>query len=360
MRKSLWLILSLLSLGASAQVSMTVQLPPEGVFLKSQLWNIILVSAEDRPVNVRIALRVTDLQSNEPAFTGMTRTISLQKGAKQLQLGDVMPVQYEYLSPLVDRSANGVLTAGNFLACYNLIVESSKGAQPGEDCISFAIAPLSPPLLNSPANQSAAETRLPQFTWLPPAPLNLFTDLNYEMILTELHASQSPEEAVQQNIPVYRAPRLKDNYINYPASGLQLDTAKTYAWTVIAKNGRQFSAQTEVWTFRVKGIKNETAVSEAAYVQLKKELDGSVTTTSRLLHYTYTNETGEAQVKFEVIALDAGNEIVQKGTLNLQPGNNLLQLELGRKLNPGTHYLFRLLNKRQEQWQMKFIIAGKN
>jgi hypothetical protein len=157
-----------------------------------------------------------------------------------------------------------------------MVTGDKVGNQPGEDCIPFAIEPVSPPLLNTPANKSILESRLPQFTWLPPAPANLFTDLNYEMILTELHPGQSPEEAVQQNIPVYRAPRLKNMYINYPAGAVALDTAKQYAWTVTAHNGSLYAAQTEVWTFRIKSVQNNTRFANGAYVQLKKELDGAV------------------------------------------------------------------------------------
>lgn len=361
MRKYLWFILLLLSLRTTAQVSMTVQLPPAGVLLKAQLWNIVLVSAATRPVDVRIAIRVSDAHTNQPLFTGITRTISLKKGAKQLQLADVMPVQYEYLSATTDRSVNGLLPAGNFLACYSLIVEAGAdkgGGQPGEDCIPFTIEPLSPPLLNSPADQSVLETRLPQFTWLPPAPLNLFNDLNYEMILTEVHTGQSAQESVQQNIPIYRAPRVKNIFVNYPSSGVALDTAKDYAWTVIAKNGAQFAAQTEIWTFRIKGANVNDRAYEEAYVQLKRELDGSATTSTGTLQFAYSNDAGDATVKYEIVALDEGNGIVQTGTLKLTPGANLLQLKLGKSLNAKQHYLFRLFNKRQERWQIKFIHTG--
>ena len=358
MRKYLWFILLLLSFRVTAQVSMTVQLPPAGVIMKAQLWNIVLVSASTRPVDVRIAIRVSDAQTNQPLFTGITRSISLKKGAKQLQLADVMPVQYEYLSATTDRSVNGLLSAGNFLACYTLIVESGGdkgGDQPGEDCIPFTIEPLSPPLLNSPADQSVLDTKLPQFTWLPPAPLNMFSDLNYEMILTEVHTGQSAQESVQQNIPVYRAPYLKNIFVNYPSGGLALDTGRNYAWTVIAKNGPQFAAQTEIWTFRIKGVSVNERAYEEAYVQLKRELDGAATTSTGTLQFAYNNEAGDAAVKYEIVALDEGNKVVQNGELTLKPGANLLQLKLGRNLNAKQHYLFRLLNKRQERWQIKFI-----
>lgn len=358
---SLYLVLSMLALRAVAQVSMTVQLPPAGILQKAQLWNIVLVSASTTPENVRISLRLMDAQTNQPLLTGITRVITVNKGAKQLRATDVMPVQYEYLNTTIDRSVNGLLSAGNYVACYSLMVIGDKvGNQPGEDCIPFVIEPVSPPLLNTPANKSVLESRLPQFTWLPPAPVSLFTDLNYEMILTEQHPGQSPEEAIQQNIPVYRAPRLKNMYVNYPAGAVALDTTKQYAWTVTARNGSLYAAQTEVWTFRIKGVQNNTQVTNGAYVQLKKELDG-VVINCNYLRCAYNNETADSTVKYELIALENDNRIAGSGSLAVKRGDNRLDVPLNKMgLSNSKSYLFRLRNARNEYWQLKFIYTKED
>jgi hypothetical protein len=341
---------------------MTVQLPQAGVVLKAQLWNIALVSASNATVNIRITMRLTDVRTNQPVLTGITRTVVMNKGARQFQTADFMPVQYEYFSPVTDRSVNGFLAAGNYLACYSLVVEGDKsGFQPGEECVPFTVEPVSPPLLNSPANQSELLTFLPQFSWLPPAPLNMFNDLNYEMILTEVHGNQSPEEAIQQNIPVLRVPRLKNIFVNYPSGGVQLDTANIYAWSVIARNGNLFAAQTEVWTFRVKDNGQSNGMNINAYVQLRKELDGSVMHSGRQLQLSYNNETADSSVTYELISL-SNNNAVYTGTLAVKRGSNQLDisLEKRRRLQPGQMYLFRLLNSRQEYWQMKFIYTKED
>lgn len=356
----LYLVLTMLAFRTAAQVSMTVQLPPVGVLQKAQLWNIVLVSAADRPLNVKVTLRLMDAQTNQPVLTGITRTVILSKGAKQLRIGDVMPVQYEYLSAAIDRSVNGMLPAGSYMACYSLLVVNDKeGNQPGEDCIPFAVEPVSPPLLNTPANESVLESRLPQFTWLPPAPLNMFNDLNYEMTLVEVRPGQSPLEAIQQNIPVYRAPRLRNMFVNYPAGAVALDTAKQYAWTIVARNGSLFAAQTEVWTFRIKGVHKPLNARNGAYVQLRKELDGTVISCSSL-RCEYSNETADSTVRYEVIALENNNNVVNTGTLAVKRGANNLDVPLKKGLDDGKSYLFRLRNTRNEYWQVKFIYTRED
>jgi hypothetical protein len=360
MKHFFWL-LTLLSLKAGAQVSMTVQLPPTGVLQKAQLWNMLLVSASTTPVSIYIELRVSDAGTGQPVLTGVSRSIPLNKGAKQIQAGDVTPVIYEYLSPAADRSANGLLTAGTYLACYSVMQQSGEvSTLVAEDCLPFAVEPVSPPLLNTPADQSIEESNLPQFSWLPPAPITIFNDLNYDMVMVELRDGQSAAEAIQQNIPVFRSMHNTNLFVNYPVSGVALDTAKRYAWTVTANNGNQFAAQTDVWTFRIKGVQPVvTTVEEEAYIQLRRELDGTVISCSGNLKFEYNNEAGDTTATYELVALEGQQEVAQSDILMLNPGVNLVSLPLSN-LNKGQSYLFRLQNSRQEYWQVKFIQTGTN
>lgn len=358
MRQFLLIALVMLSLHATAQVSMTVQLPPTGVMQKAQLWNILLVSASASPIRVHVVARITDAQTNQPILTGVSRSITLNKGAKQLQIGDVSPVTYEYLSSTADRSANGLLTAGTYLACFSVLQESGDASTlVAEDCLPFAVEPVSPPLLNTPANESLVDGNAPQFSWLPPQPLSIFSDLSYDFTVVELRNGQSAAEAMQQNIPVYHAVRNKSQFLNYPLSAVALDTAKKYAWTVIARNGSQYAAQTDIWTFKIKGIQPVNNVSEeVAYVQLKRGFDAPSIICYGGLQCSYSNDAADTTVKYEIIQLDAKNATVQSGTLSLSRGQNQLKVTLNTsKYTSGQSYLFRLLNGRKEYWNAKFI-----
>lgn len=341
-----------------AQVSMTAQVPPESVLMKAQLWNIVLVSVSDAPATVKVVLRLLDSKTNRPVLTGISRNITLAKGAKQLQVSDVSPVQYEYLSNVADRSANGLLPVGNYQACYSLYVQGvSNGDLISEDCIPFAVAPVGPPLLNTPADQSVLETFNPQFTWLPPSPVSIFSNLNYELLLTEVRNGQSAVEAIQQNLPVYRLPSTNNLFANYPSSALSLDTGRQYAWTIIAKNGAAFAAQTDVWTFRLKSTLVKQDVVENTHIQLRKELDGAVAAVTGNVHFTYTNEVNDKSVKYELVGLETGNTVIASGDLDVKPGDNMMAFEVKRKFNlqDGKSYLLRVKNSRNEYWQMKFV-----
>lgn len=351
----------MLSIQASAQVNMTVQLPPTGVMQKAQLWNILLVSSSSSSVRVRIDLQIMDAQSRQPVLNGSSTIFSISRGAKQLQVADLAPITYEYLSPTADRNANGLLMAGSYIACYSVMQISGDGAAlVAEDCSPFAVEPVSPPLLNNPADQSIVEGNLPQFTWIPPAPLSIFSNLNYDFTIVELRNGQSAAEAIQSNIPVYHTTRLKDQFLNYPASAITLDTAKKYAWTVVAKNNNQFAAQADIWTFKLKSVQVEKVYIEpAAYVQLKRGLDAPLITCTGSLQLSYTNDAADNTVKYEIITLDGTKNMVQSGTLSLNRGPNQLKISLNNGFIAGQSYLFHLLNGRQEYWNAKFIYNKK-
>ena len=226
------MLLCLLLMGvistSHAQVSMTLQVPPAGVLVKNQLWNIVLVNASNTDVLIRVNLVLLDVQTNQPVITATSAPVSLGKGAKQLQARDLSPVQYSYSIPAarVDMDPNGLLPAGRFQACYTVVNAQKGDLTLVENCITVNVDPLSPPLLNTPANEDKLLTAYPQFTWLPPTPIGLFNDLGYAMVLVEVFPGQGKADAIQQNVPLNASVYTKNMFWNYPASTRSLDTGK--------------------------------------------------------------------------------------------------------------------------------------
>lgn len=346
-----------LSLKLSAQVVMAVQVPPAGIIQQSQLWNMVLTNLYSYPVNVNLMMRVSDAGNGQGVFTGVSRGLVLPAGAKQIQLKDVRPVEYEYLSPVADRRENALLAPGRYTVCYSATIMGDKTDRPAsEDCRSFTVEPVSPPMLNTPVNSALLDITLPQFTWLPPAPLTLFSDLNYDLVVVSVDESQSAEEAVQVNMPVYRVSNLRQPFMSYPAGAPALDTGITYAWMVTANNGRQFAAQTNTWTFRIRN--NGLLVHDdlTSFVQLKRN-GNEIVNSGATMKCSYVNDAGDTKVKYEIISLEDNNRIVRHGNVALQPGTNMmaLPLEKGSRLSSGKLYQFNLYNGRGETWELKFI-----
>lgn len=342
---------------ASAQVSLTLQIPPMGTLVKNQLWNMLLVNSSDLTLMVRVNLVLVDERNNQPVLTATTAPISLPKGAKQLQARDLGPIQYTYGDPAyqVDPSPNGLLPAGTFQACYS-IVTAYKEATLAKNCLQLNVDPLSPPLLNSPADEGKIYTFYPQFTWLPPTPPGLFNDLSYAMVLVQVLPGQAKGDAIQDNVPVYAGTFLKNLYLNYPSSYPALDTGKTYAWRIVALNSGQPTAMSEIWTFRVIGpVLPKPKHQDDAFVSLTLGQTPAVASSSKMLKLSYTNRTADTLTSFTITSLqEPGNPVVQRGTVLLRFGQNFLQIPLQGGYSTGREYLFQLVNSRGETWTLKF------
>jgi hypothetical protein len=359
MHKKVWITLALFGIlsGASAQISLTLQIPPMGTLVKNQLWNMLLVNSSDLTLMVRVNLVLMDEKTNQPVLTATTAPITLPKGAKQLQAKDLGPIQYAYGDPAyhVDGSPNGLLPAGNFQACYT-VVNAYKGGTFAENCLQLNVDPLSPPLLNSPSDEGKIYTFYPQFTWLPPTPPGLFNDLSYAMVLVQVLPGQAKGDAIQDNIPVYNGTFLKNLYLNYPSSYPALDTGKTYAWRIVALNSGQPTAMSDIWTFRVIGpVLPKPKHQDDAFVSLTLGQTPAVASTSEVLKLSYTNRTTDTIAAFTVTSLqEPGNPVVQRGSVPLRYGQNFLQVPLQGGYGTGKVYLFQMLNSRGETWTLKF------
>lgn len=348
------------AIASRAQISMTLQVPPTGVLVKNQLWNMLLVNTSNYPILVRVSLVLLDQKTNQPVLTAATMPVLLNKGARQLQAKDLGPIQYTYTSPAfnADQDPNGLLPVGTYQACYTVVGQEKTALPMAENCIQLNVDPLSPPLLNTPADEGKIYTFYPQFTWLPPTPKGIFNDLSYDLILVEVQSGQGKADAIQQNIPIYSAGFVKNLYMNYPSSYRALDTSHLYAWRIVALNNGLPTAMSDIWTFRVIVPDKPTLKKQGdVYLDLKRDLSPSVASSGPTLEVTYENLSADTVARYTITSLgDPGNPVVQQGQLPLGRGRNFLQVPLqssggyaGKKI-----YLFSLVNSRKESWTVKF------
>jgi len=351
--------LTLATMVSQAQISMTLQVPPAGVLVKNQLWNMLLVNSGNQNLSLRVSLVLLDEKTNQPVLTAVSAPVQLGRGARQFQAKDLGPIQYSYSGASFrgDQDPNGLLPAGSYQACYTVQHTAKSGAPLIENCIQVNVDPLSPPLLNTPADEGSLYTFYPQFTWLPPTPPGLFNDLSYDLILVEVLPGQGKADAIQQNIPVYSAGFIKNLYMNYPSSYRSLDTAKLYAWRIVALNNGQATAMSDIWTFRVVADKALSLKKEEPYIDLRRGMDASIASAGDVLKLTYDNAAGDSVLLYTITSLeDPGNPQVQQGRTPLRYGRNYMQVPLQKNGGFAQRkvYLFRIVNGRNETWTLKF------
>ncbi|BAV07631.1 hypothetical protein FLA_3657 [Filimonas lacunae] len=364
-KQLLLIMLSAVVGGVKAQVSVALQVPPTGVVQKNQLWNMVLVNGSSAECNVEVTLTLSSTTDNNPVLTATGRVVTLAKGAHQCKYSDFAPVNYRYLSAIfnADMRPEGFLPVGNYTACYTVSRWIGDLPEPlAEECVSLEVQPLMPPVLNLPADGSVVESRSPQFTWLPPAPLQLMGDLNYDVVIAKVTTGQNALTAVQQNIPVYNEAHRRNTFLNYPASASLLDTGITYAWCVIARNSDRFVAQSDVFTFTVSGKQAEVIVQEgASYIRLKRDAETALAISAGDVAIEYTHDATDKVVSYTIYPLDNSSRQLASGTLKVVQGQNFITLpsSVTRKLQEHTSYRLELTNTRNEKWGARFTYRTK-
>jgi hypothetical protein len=351
LKKSLLLFLVSLSvfLAAEGQLTLVLQTPPVGVMQKVQLWNMALINTSSNAVGVSVQLTLIDVRNGQAVMTGVSRPVFANRGTTAVTAKDIYPVQYTYLSPLfTDRDPNGFLPVGNYKACYTvgLLGGGHHASILAEECVPVEVQPLSPPQLISPTDTATVGTAYLQFSWIPPAPINLFSNLTYDMILVEVQPGQGANDAIQKNIPFYNISHYKDQVYLYPASNRPLDTGRVYAWRIIAKNEDQFIDQSEVWTFKLASPKPMTQAPDLSnFIPLRQSNEPAAG-----IHQLTTDTLGIKYYSFErdhdaiVNFYDARGQMVRSNSQHIVYGDNFLVFLLDGHFTKGDIYRVELID----------------
>jgi hypothetical protein len=348
-----------------AQVIISLQLPPMGLTIKPQLWNLSLINTTTADMQVRVEMVMTDVSNNQRVLTGTSKLLLLPRGVKQLQMSDVTPITYNAGSPgySVDASPNGFLPVGLFNICYTVIkFENDNNERLGEECETLEIEPISPPQLILPLDEEQLDITRPFFAWIPPSPYNTLNSLLYDWVLVEVQSTHSASDALQQNVPILSQQNVSFTTFQYPLSSPELDTSKLYAWRITAKNNMTAIGNSETWSFRVRKYGVDTATNRPSVInfsKLKKAEDAAYSICTGVLRFEYLHEYRDDSIRVSITDIsDSQRKILTLENQNLPVtfGQSFHQMDL--RNNSGLvdkHlYLVEVVNARQEKWFLKF------
>jgi hypothetical protein len=354
LKNTILLGLGLLPLLLKAQLTLNVQLPPAGFVQKDQLWNLILVNNKEDILDIYIQMNLQDAATGQTVLSASSGNILVGKGVKVIASNDVQPIVYNYNVPDLSRN---YLPMGAYIICYQVKGNSRKDEPLAQECIHLNIDPLSPPLLSTPTDKSEVESPYPQFTWMPPSPYDMFTNLSYDLFLTEVLQGQSVTEAIQYNTPIYTRSNILQPYELYASSFTSLDTGKIYAWQVVAKNGLNYAAKTEIWTFKIKPPSLvKLIIEQSPFIKMKRDYPEKGIAPNSILKLSYINETTDSIATVQIVDLNNQSKRIPSFIIAIQPGENLIQYNLKKliSLEEGKIYEAQIINSRKEKWVMHF------
>jgi len=332
-----------------SQVVINAQLPTLGIYTKNQLWSLSLTNTSQEQPEVKIELSFTDNATGQSIFTATTKSIYLTKGVKQIQLNEISPIVYTIANSNygVDASPNGFLPIGVFVVCYRLLkLNNDAVEQLAEECETIEVEPTSPPTLVEPFNNDQIDAERPLFTWLPPMPMNLFSNLSYDLKLVVINQTQSESDAIQQNVPVYQRSNISTTSEPYPAGYAALDTGKKYAWQIIAKSNGISIATSEVWIFSLKNQSNEPIIMrDGVYAKLKKIEDPSFIICNGNLQYEYVNEKNESSLIVNLFDVTSSKRIevpMDSSSVGIRYGTNYIKMNIDEIANVSNNHFYLL------------------
>ena len=358
MKKIFFVLCVAMPLFLQAQFTVNVQLPPAGMIQKDQLWNLVLVNNSNEMTDVSLSLNLQDAVTGQLVLAAVTRSITTGKGVKVINYRDVQPVLFNYLA---SELSGNFIPLGSYIACYRVFKKEKANEALADECVRINISPLSPPLLNTPLDKSVLQTKYPQFSWIPPTPTELFSNLSYDISVVEVMEGQSATEAIFNNVPVYANSNIRNTFESLPSSYSSFETGKNYAWQVTAKNGFNYSGQTEVWTFKLQATDSvKTTTTTSAYILLKDKDDHAGVNYINdknlfIKYYSYSKEY-EAEVKLR----DADGKVLQELTQKISYGDNFLLFKLNRHFQEGKVYMIEITDLQSKVHSVQFSIRKTN
>ncbi len=333
-----------------------IPLPAGNIYLKSQLWNLSVSNTGTGTVQARIDLEMKDIQTHQTALSAMSGSFNVPPGVRTVQMQLLEPIIYNYGPGMVaDRSANGILPVGKYQVCYQLILTSGETQTAvADDCGEIEVEPLSPPVLTMPENDSVVSTANPSFTWVPPAPAAMFADLNYDLLISELFDGQSITDAIQKNLPLQQAQGLQQPFFSFPLQGPQLEQGKKYVWQIVARDGQQYGAKSEVWVFRMPDTKPVATSNNLVYLLMDDKSNGGSVIAPGVLHIKYPSSTSIHQAT--ILIKDEKGALLLTAQQEARQGDNYWDIPLNGHFQSKHNYTVIIQNNDGKTSSLAFTI----
>lgn len=346
-----------------AQISFTANLPPSGLISRQQLWNISVVNASGQVYKVYLEWRMSDLESGVEIISARSNSIRISPGASAVSVQQLMPVQYNVLSPAYQSfGVTDLLPVGTFQICYSMWLQAGdRFDRISEDCQVTVVEPLSPPILTAPENGTLLPDPNPILTWIPPAPLNQFIDLTYDLVVVTVLPGQSDVDAIDRNIPFYARSSLSATAFPYSGGYPVFEPGKKYAWRVVARSTNRPVAYSEVWSFSLDTTEAiaDLAVREGAYPRMSRTQQLSYAVMINDLRFEYLNPTADTTWNVQITELSGKRNWIRDfsmDTIPLHYGKNFVRIreELLPFLEDKKLYQLELRNSFGEVYRLRF------
>ena len=373
MKQLLLLFLTIVSLSSlKAQEDITFQLiAPQGNNLNIDESIRAIITNNEEPLEVYLKGFVNEAEDGI-VFEGSSSVTTLPEKTSNIDrrnLENLKPFNTRFSSSdyedYVTRTSE--FPPGKYEVCVQIILASEERVI-AESCYQKTIEEFLPPSLISPENKSVVTKSHPFFSWSP-VPGNA-GNITYALLMTEIVGNQSPIAAFESNPMWFKEDNIRSPLYQYPISARKLKAKHSYAWKVIAFNGDNKVAESEVWSFSYKPDSSEEEEDEEdgeeeqeevlipeQYVSLNdRQTSGHYLIEDYILRFAYRNKYATNQVECHLI--NRANVVIARDILKeaQKPGLNFNELDMTNRVQPGKIYLLKCTDPVGTKKQLRFKV----
>jgi hypothetical protein len=234
---------------AFAQVGVSIRPPLPNQLLIGDPWSVDVVNGAATPVRVVFRARVTEAAAGL-VFDATSAAVEISPGAHVLDARRLGPIAVRSTSSAI-ASQLGRLSSfpdGAYTICVEALPEGG-GSPLGQGCLDHAVAAVLPPILLSPYNGTAVTDPQVIWSWFMQPQARGSGQVVCDLVVAEIMAHQTPEEALRRNPPVLVRENLRATVWQTSEVARQFRPGQTYAWRLTARLGDREVGQSEIWTF---------------------------------------------------------------------------------------------------------------
>jgi hypothetical protein len=232
--------------GVQAQIVLTPYQPGYQTFRVSDAFDFSCMNMGQDQIKGLLTVEIRSAGGEEVMYIE-SQVIEIFPGTV-MQGSYIQWLDYKFGTGALGTQLNmsGYLSSGQYTYCVRF-VNLSNNVVEASSCLELEIRPIVPMLLLTPSDGSNPCDPL-IFTWQPPISVDL-KELLFAFKLVRVEDSQSPVEAILQNVPIVDVFDIKEPFYAIDFSLVKLEPQLQYAWQVEVFEGATSLQKSEVWSF---------------------------------------------------------------------------------------------------------------
>jgi len=222
----------------------------EGRLRVSDLWSTTISNSSVKTVDIALVATVHD-PNGMSVFRARATGPTIRGGEQRtVRIRDLRNITIEGMSGSVRTAVErtGSLPDGTWKLCIEIV---GSGGERAVDCKTVTLASALPPILLAPYDNAEVTDRQVAWSWFMQPRTTAGEEVRCNLVVVEILAGQTPEEAIRVNPVLIRRKNLKGAAWQADPSIRCFRSGSRYAWRLQAVVGATGSeiCKSEIWTF---------------------------------------------------------------------------------------------------------------